>query len=81
MLLAHDIEDVAGEGGLNELVNEVIEAARTATVPVVFPLSKKEMGTVLKNPAVSLAVVCVLNFEGADETYKSLMAMTSSRSK
>lgn len=76
MLLAHDVEDVPGEGGLNALVGAVLAAARTACVPVVFPLSKKELGTVIKNPAVSLAIVCILNYEGVDELYTRLLALT-----
>ena len=77
-MLAHDVEDVPGEGGLNSLIDSVLTASRTACVPVVFPLSKKELGTVLKNPAVSLSIVCILNFEGADELYSRLLSLTLS---
>lgn len=76
MLLAHDIEDVPGEGGLNSLISSVIAAAREANLLVLFPLSKKELGAVLKNPAVSLSVVVILNYEGADEAYKTLLSLT-----
>lgn len=76
MLLAYDVEDVPGEGGLNALIGAVLAAARTACVPVACPLSKKELGTTVKNPAVSLAIVCILNYEGADELYTRLLALT-----
>lgn len=75
LILAPNLEVSTAEGGLDETVEDLIEAAREAEVPVVFALSRNRMGKALgKN--IRLSIVAVLSAEGAHQQLKEVLKIT-----
>lgn len=46
IIVAPNIEQIESEGGLDDLLTEIIEQAEGSEIPVVFALSRKKLGQV-----------------------------------
>ena len=46
IIVAPNIEQIESEGGLDDLLTEIIEQAEGTDIPVVFALSRKKLGQV-----------------------------------
>jgi len=79
LLLAPDLEKVAAAGGLDDAVTGLAReaAAQEPPVPVVFALNRRRLGRACLRK-VPVSCVAVMNPQGADETYKSLLALAAS---
>eukprot|EP00416_Gambierdiscus_australes_P016919 CAMPEP_0171061596 /NCGR_PEP_ID=MMETSP0766_2-20121228/4539_1 /TAXON_ID=439317 /ORGANISM="Gambierdiscus australes, Strain CAWD 149" /LENGTH=374 /DNA_ID=CAMNT_0011517299 /DNA_START=143 /DNA_END=1267 /DNA_ORIENTATION=- len=75
LILAPNLEVSTAEGGLDETVEDLIEVAREAEVPVVFALSRNRIGKALgKN--IRLSIVAVLSAEGVHQQFKEVLRIT-----
>lgn len=74
MLIAPDIQNTSSE--LNDLVTTLISKCNQANIPIVYALTRKLMGKTIKNGAVKLAVVGVLNVSGAEQLHQTMLDMT-----
>ena len=65
LVLAPDIEPVKVKGGLNDLIQELIDLARANEIPVVFALNRYKLGKAcLRKAAVSC--IGVMNYQGSE---------------
>merc|ERR1712113_1236728 len=72
---APNLEISTAEGGLDDTVEDLIDAARENDIPVIFALSRNRMGKALgKN--IRLSIVCLLSTEGAHPQFKEIVKMT-----
>jgi len=72
VIMAPNIEAAQGNGGLDEMLNDILTMCRNQNVPYFFALSKTKLGYVThKHTPVSCAGI--LNYQGADDQYKSML--------
>ena len=71
VFLAPDIQKCPETGGLDQAVQQLLELARRANLPVVYALSRRKIGRVLKKN-VPVACCAVLSSQGTEETWKVL---------
>mmetsp|Transcript_118809 Transcript_118809/g.296263 ORF Transcript_118809/g.296263 Transcript_118809/m.296263 type:complete len:589 (+) Transcript_118809:66-1832(+) len=75
IICAPNLEECSAEGGLDDTVEDLIEACRDAEVPVIFALSRNRIGKALgKN--IRLSIVCILSAEGVHQEFKQVLKMT-----
>merc|ERR550532_3384564 len=75
IILAPNLEVSTAEGGLDDTVEDLIETAREAEVPVIFALSRNRIGKALgKN--IRLSIVAVLSAEGVHQQFKEVLRIT-----
>lgn len=75
ILLAPNIEACSLEGGLDDHVEELVEQARAAEVPVVFALSRNRMGKALGR-SIRQCIVALLSAEGVHQLFKDVIKLT-----
>ncbi|XP_071450157.1 selenocysteine insertion sequence-binding protein 2 isoform X2 [Hetaerina americana] len=73
IILAQDIEKVPSPGGLDEVINAIIGSANEQRVPVVFPLTRRQLGKVTYRK-VGVSCVGVLNYQGSEENFKKIIS-------
>merc|ERR1712181_39149 len=78
LLLAPDLEAVEARGGLDDTVGALIkEAAKQGQeVPVIFGMNRRKLGRACLRK-VPVSCVAVMNPQGSDETYKSMLNLAS----
>lgn len=75
IICAPNLEECGVEGGLDDTIEDLIEACREADVPIVFALSRNRIGKALgKN--IRLSIVCILSAEGAHQELKAILKQT-----
>mmetsp|Transcript_18098 Transcript_18098/g.41963 ORF Transcript_18098/g.41963 Transcript_18098/m.41963 type:complete len:518 (+) Transcript_18098:108-1661(+) len=75
LILAPNLEECSVEGGLDDVVETLIEECRENDVPVVFALSRNRIGKAL-GKSIRLSIVCVLSAEGAHQGLKEIIKLT-----
>lgn len=76
LIMVPNIEKVEGTGGLDELVNELINSCKSKGVPIVFGLSLRELGATLINNATILAVVGILDYSSTEKLYENIIKLS-----
>ncbi|RHY28742.1 hypothetical protein DYB32_008535, partial [Aphanomyces invadans] len=71
LLVAYNIDECAAEGGLDDIVMELINLARVHGIPVIFSLSKRKLGKALLK-TIRVSCVGVYNVDGANELWAEL---------
>lgn len=75
IVCAPNLEECSAEGGLDDTVEDLIEACREADVPVIFALSRNRIGKALgKN--IRLSIICLLSAEGVHQEFKQVLKST-----
>lgn len=59
IVVAPNIEQIESEGGLDDLLGNILSQAEAAGLPVVFALSRKKMGQVTLPPAFMKNSDCI----------------------
>lgn len=72
IVVAPDLEPVKSPGGLDETVRQVKEEGRLQQIPVIFAVGRRQLGFALKKK-VPISIVGIINPEGAEELYKSML--------
>ena len=72
LLVAPDIQKIMTNGVLDQTVHKLIEKSQETETPIVFCLTRKQLGYLCKKRA-NISCVAILNPSGADETFKSLI--------
>jgi ribosomal protein L7Ae-like RNA K-turn-binding protein len=72
LIMAPDIERVEGEGGLDDLVKELLASCSTHNIPVVFGLSMRSLGFTMINGAALVSVVGILDFSSCETLFKKV---------
>ncbi|CAG9331125.1 unnamed protein product [Blepharisma stoltei] len=75
VIIAPNIEKVPGEGGLDELVNELIENCQRYNVPYLFGLDMVIMGRIIINNAVTLTAVGIIDFIGGEQCFSRTLEL------
>jgi len=75
IVCAPNLEECAAEGGLDDTVEDLIEACREHDVPVVFALSRNRIGKALGRN-IRLSIVCLLSLEGAHVEWRAVLKLT-----
>uniref|UniRef100_A0A7S4FZA7 Ribosomal protein eL8/eL30/eS12/Gadd45 domain-containing protein n=1 Tax=Eutreptiella gymnastica TaxID=73025 RepID=A0A7S4FZA7_9EUGL len=71
VLMAPNIEKICSEGGLDTLVNKVINLCHVQEVPIVFCLQRRKMGKIV-GVVHGVSVVSILSADGANSEFKKL---------
>lgn len=77
VIMAPNIEKVEGEGGLDELVSNLLALCRLHKVPVVFGLSMRAIGSLFINNAAILAVVGITDFTSAEKLFEKMITIST----
>lgn len=76
VLLAPNIEQVEAEGGLNDSVQDILDACNAADVPVVFALSRKKMGEVY-GFRKRMSAIALLEVSGVQDVMAQVLHMAA----
>ena len=78
LLLAPDLEAVEARGGLDDTVGALIKESSKEgqEVPVIFGMNRRKLGRACLRK-VPVSCVAIMNPQGSDETYKSMLNLAS----
>jgi len=78
LLLAPDLEAVEARGGLDDTVGALIKESskQGQEVPVIFGMNRRKLGRACLRK-VPVSCVAIMNPQGSDETYKSLLNLAT----
>ena len=75
LVVAPNIEEIAGALGLDSLITRMVTGCRRANVPVVFALSKARLGAAVTARGGSKVSVCaIISYEGAGDEYLAVLS-------
>ena len=74
VVVAPNIEEVGLEGGLDDVVAAIIDAARGNGTPIVFALTRNRLGQIVGKRLRIQRALAVLDQSGADEQFKAMLA-------
>ena len=75
LVVAPNIEEIAGALGLDSLITRMVMGCRRANVPVVFALSKARLGAAVTARGGSKVSVCaIISYEGAGDEYLAVLS-------
>jgi len=77
IILAPDIEKVETEGGLDDAVMKLLADSASLEVPTFFGLNRYKLGKLCLKK-VPISCIGILNYQGSDENFKSLVTLTES---
>lgn len=75
LVVAPNLEVCETEGGLDDTVEDLVEACRDNDVPVIFALSRNRLGKALSKN-IRLSCIAVLSAEGAHQQFKECIKLT-----
>lgn len=75
LIMAPDIEKVEGQGGLDEMIYELLGCCNEKKVPVVFGLSMRSLGFTLINGAALLSVVGILDYSACESLFQTVLTL------
>ncbi|EKX51709.1 hypothetical protein GUITHDRAFT_102313 [Guillardia theta CCMP2712] len=75
VVIAPNIESSPSEGGLDDRVEEIIKAAKSKGIPIVFALSRNRLGKAL-GKSMRMSAASVHNVDGVHEMYKEILSTT-----
>ncbi len=74
VILAPNIDEVSAEGGLDDMVHQVIKLCKSSQIPYVFALKKKTLGAAL-GKKMKMSCVGIINPDGANETFHQIIKL------
>ncbi|XP_054723518.1 selenocysteine insertion sequence-binding protein 2-like [Uloborus diversus] len=74
VILATDVENVQTEGGLNDVLCDLKQAAADHQIPCIFALRKKMLGRLCHKP-VGVSCIGVFNYEGSEVNFKKMIEL------
>lgn len=75
VIISPNCERVQAKGGLDEVLYTIINMCREQEIPFVFALSRKALGRSV-NKAVPVSLVGIFNYEGAQDLYSKMIALS-----
>ena len=75
IIIATNIEKVDGDRGLDEFLYNMIKECQSQDIPVVFAMTRQQLGTVCKYRGEKASVVGIFNFQGANDEFNNLVKM------
>ncbi|XP_008334068.1 selenocysteine insertion sequence-binding protein 2 isoform X2 [Cynoglossus semilaevis] len=76
VIISPNCERIESKGGLDEALHSIIDTCREQEVPFVFALKRKTLGRCV-NKAVPVSVVGIFNYDGAQDFYHQMIALSS----
>lgn len=76
VILATDLEKVEQEKGTDEVINAIVQTCRNMNVPLVYAFDRYKLGCLAKFKGQNVSCLGVCNFQGANELYNQLVALT-----
>ena len=76
VVVARNIESVEAEGGLDSLLKSILDVCVEYKVFIIFALSRKKLGEVVKNRKSKCSAVGLIDYSGVDELYKQIAKET-----
>ncbi|OQR71440.1 hypothetical protein BIW11_10997 [Tropilaelaps mercedesae] len=76
LLLARDLEPGPGVAGLDQLVDELLDKARSSHIPVVCVLTRKKLQNLTHKPS-KVACVAIANFAGREQEFEALKELAA----
>jgi len=73
VVVAPNIERIESEGGLDEVINQIIADADANDVPKIFALTRNRLGQIV-GKRMRISAIAVLDHNGADEQFKEMLA-------
>ncbi|XP_068613621.1 selenocysteine insertion sequence-binding protein 2-like [Brachionichthys hirsutus] len=80
VIISPNCEKIQSKGGLDEALYNVIAMAREQEIPFVFALGRKALGRCV-NKIVSVSVVGIFNYSGAEGLFNRLVSLTEEARK
>ncbi|XP_068176637.1 selenocysteine insertion sequence-binding protein 2-like isoform X2 [Antennarius striatus] len=80
VIISPNCEKIQAKGGLDEALYNVIAMAREQEIPFVFALGRKALGRCV-NKIVSVSVVGIFNYSGAEGLFNRLVSLTEEARK
>ncbi|XP_077569051.1 selenocysteine insertion sequence-binding protein 2-like isoform X2 [Stigmatopora nigra] len=80
VIISPNCEKIQAKGGLDEALYNVISMAREQEIPFVFALGRKALGRCV-NKLVSVSVVGIINYSGAERLFEHLVSLTEEATK
>ena len=62
IILATDMEKVEEQNGIDDVVGELIKACKRLHVPLVFAMTRKQLGCLAKNAQQKVSAIGIQNF-------------------
>lgn len=75
LIMAPDIEKIEGEGGLNSLIDELLQSCETHNIPIVFALSMRNLGQIIINNAALISVFGVLDYSATEKLFEKVLEL------
>lgn len=72
LLLAPDIQSIVKDGVLDKTIHKLVEKCKETDTPIVYCLTRTQLGYLCKKRA-KVSCVAILNPQGIDETFHSLI--------
>merc|ERR1711872_655022 len=76
VIVAPDLEKISSEGGLDSAVADIVRLCGEQEVGVVYCLNRYQLGRACLRK-VPVSCIAIMNPQGSDETYKSLLNLAS----
>ncbi|KAK3278798.1 hypothetical protein CYMTET_13286 [Cymbomonas tetramitiformis] len=74
VIVAPNVEHIEAEGGLDDLLGDILKEARDASLQIIFALTRSRLGQVIGR-RVRMSVAAVLEYNGADDLYKHMLRL------
>ena len=75
VILAPNCEKIQTEGGLDDAINFIIQAATEQNLPCIFALNRRRLGKAM-NKYVPVSVVGIFDYSGAEEHFKKMIELS-----
>ncbi|XP_045184990.2 uncharacterized protein LOC123542996 isoform X2 [Mercenaria mercenaria] len=75
VVISPNLEKIQSKGGLDDALNLILELCNDQKVPFIFALGRRALGRACAK-LVPVSVVGIFNYEGSEENFKSLVALT-----
>ena len=72
MILAKDIDFVPGQGGLNELIDELHKKCMCNNIPFIQGLMRKQIGKAIKACNIKISAVGITNYDIISDDLRQL---------
>lgn len=73
LIMAPDIEKIEGEGGLDSMINELIQSCESHNIPIVFGLSMRSLGQVIINNAALISVIGIIDYSSTEKIFEKIL--------
>ena len=75
LIVAPNVEATGDEGGLDDVMLKLLDAAREKDLPVVYALSRKKLGKALGSGVSRVSAACLLILDGVHEEAKEVLRL------